>query len=211
MIKTTLYILTCLTIVGTAVAGPRLKNTEPPQTYILTIDGAAHEITAGNPHKIDISGKTHQLTLNKGQTRKFNHAGVSFEFNSALHYSYEALSPQIDHWSLDGNNAVIMVQQYRVNVSFNEILQSYQDQYKQMKAATDVSDASLNIGGKNKTGKRLLVNLGEFKTDQRIYYFSDKGNVIVIVLQDTLTDAGNNTDEFRNMRELFQKTLSVKF
>ena len=82
------------------------KGVEPDQTYMLTVNGVSHEIIAGNDYELPISGKKHHVVLTKSETRKFEYAGVTFEFNAMLHFSYEALLPAVDHWSLDGNNAV---------------------------------------------------------------------------------------------------------
>jgi len=204
-----LFIFIFLALTGNVFAESEHKGVEPAQTYILTIDGIHHEIISGTDYELQISGEKHHVALKKSKTRKFRYAGVIFEFNTMLHFSYEALSPVLDHWSLDGNNSVIMVQKYSPKIGYNEIVESFVNQYRQMNAGTELSKAKLSVGGKIKAGKKLIINLGEIKLEQQIFYFSNISSAVVLVLQDTLTDSGANTAEFIEMRNLIQKTLSV--
>lgn len=202
-------IFTILTLTSGAFAQSADKSIAPLQTYILTVDGVPHELISDRDTELQISDKKYHVVLKKNQTRRFNYAGVSFEFDTSLHFSYEALAPAVDHWSLDGNNSVIMVQKYSSKVEYSEIVESFLTQYRQMKAGTELSEATLAIGGEIKTGKRLNVSFAKIKLEQQIFYFNNNNSAVVIILQDTLTDSGAHTAEFVNLRNLVEKTLSV--
>ncbi len=192
-----------------SVVAKENSEKEPTQKFILKIDNAAHEVTINSNHKIKISGKPHQIRIELSPTRNFNKAGLSFDFESKRHFSYEELSPVVDHWSLDVNNTVIIIQNYKLKVENSEILDSFKDQYKKMKAKTKWAKTKLNYGGKSVQGERLLINMGDIKLEQQIFFFNKKGETRVLILQDAPGDGGKNTPEFVNMRKLVQKTLSV--
>lgn len=182
---------------------------EPTQKFILKIDNTSHEVSMNADHKIVVSGKPHKVRIEISPTRNFNKAGLSFNFDSKRHFSYEELSPVVDHWSLDGNNTVIIIQNYKVKVENSEILDSFKEEYRKMKAKTKSTKTKLNYDGKGVTGQRLLINMGDIKLEQQIFFFNKKGETRVMILQDAPDEDNSNTKEFVKMRALVQKTLLV--
>ena len=192
-----------------ALAEKESNAKEPVQNFILKVDGGKHYIPIDTDRKIMVSGKPHKVRIELSPTREFNKAGLHFDFDSKRHFSYEALSPVVDHWSLDGNNTVIIIQNYKLKVDNSEIIDSFKDQYKKMKAKTKWAKTKLNYDGKSIKGERLLINMGDVKLEQQMFFFNKKGETRVLILQDAPDDSGNNTREFVDMRKLVQKTLSV--
>jgi len=202
-----IFLLIYFPIAG--VSATENSGKEPVQKFILNIDNTAHEVSINANHKIDIAGKPHKVRIELSPTRNFNKAGLSFDFDSKRHFSYEALSPVVDHWSLDGNNSVIIIQNYKVKVDNSEIIESFKEQYKKMKAKTKWAKTRLKYDGKSAKGERLLINMGDVKLEQQIFFFNKKEETRVMILQDAPEDGGKNTQEFVNMRKLVQQTLSV--
>jgi len=202
-----LFLLIYFPIAG--VSADENSGKEPVQKFILNIDNTAHEVPINSNTKISITGKSHNVRIELSPIRNFNKAGLSFDFDSKRHFSYEELSPVVDHWSLDGNDAVIIVQNYKVKVENSEIIDSFSDQYKKMKAKTKWAKTKLKYGGKSIKGERLLINMGDIKLEQQIFFFNKKGETRVMILQDAPGESGKNTQEFVNMRKLVQQTLSV--
>ena len=83
------------------MAANESSEKEPIQKFILKIDDVAYEVPINSNQNIVVSGKPHKVRIELSPTRKFNKAGLSFDFDSKRHFSYEALSPVVDHWSLD--------------------------------------------------------------------------------------------------------------
>ena len=202
-----LFLLIYFPIAG--VSASENSGKEPVQKFILNIDNTAHEVPINSNTKISITGKPHNVRIELSPTRNFNKAGLSFDFDSKRHFSYEALSPVVDHWSLDGNNSVIIIQNYRVKVDNSEIIESFKEQYKKMKAKTKWAKTKLKYAGKSVKGERLLINMGDVKLEQQIFFFNKKGETRVIILQDAPNEDNSNTKEFVEMRKLVQKSLSV--
>ena len=194
---------------ATGLEAKESSEKEPTQKFILKIDNTSHEVSMNADHKIVVSGKPHKVRIEISPTRNFNKAGLSFDFDSKRHFSYEELSPVVDHWSLDGNNSVIIIQNYKVKVENSEILDSFKEEYRKMRAKTKSTKTKLNYDGKSVTGQRLLINMGDIKLEQQIFFFNKKGETRVMILQDAPDEDNSNTKEFVKMRALVQKTLLV--
>ncbi len=192
-----------------AMAAEESPEAEPVQNFILKIDNVPHAVSINSNHKIEVSGKSHKIRIELSPTREFSKAGIMFEFDSKRHFSYEALSPAVDHWTLDGNNTVIIIQNYKVDLDNSEIIDSFKDQYKKMKAKSKWAKTKLKAGGNTITGERLLLDIGEVKLEQQLFFFKRKGETRVLILQDAPDENNRNTKEFIKMRNLVQQTLSV--
>lgn len=190
-------------------AADERPEAEPVQNFILKIDNVPYAVPINSNHKIEVSGKPHNIRIELSPTRVFNKAGIMFEFDSKRHFSYEALSPAVDHWTLDGNNTVIIIQNYKVDLDNSEIIDSFKDQYKKMKAKSKWAKTKLKAGGSTITGERLLLDIGEVKLEQQLFFFKRKGETRVLILQDAPDENNRNTEEFVKMRNLVQQTLSV--
>lgn len=205
-IKIVLIIL-LVVFASSVVAFDGNKASEPPQTYKLVIDGIEHKVTTQSETTINIAGKERDVSLSRAATRKFGKAGVEFEFNSNLHFSYEQLLPGVDFWSLDGNESVIMIQSFTPKTEFKAILESFLTQYRQMKAKIKQSDISIQVQDKRKTGVKLAIKFGEIKLEQQIFYFESSTSSIAVILQDSIAEGNNNSQEFLEMRKLFERTF----
>ncbi len=202
-----LFLLVTLPV--TVLGAEESSAKEPIQKFILKIDKASHEVSMNTDHKIVVSGKPHKVRIEISPTRNFNKAGLGFDFDSKRHFSYEELSPEVDHWSLDGNNTVIIIQHYKVKVENSDIIDSFKDEYKKMKAKLKSAKTRLNYGDKRVTGQRFLINMGDIKLEQQIFFFNRKGETRVMILQDAPDEGKGNTKEFIDMRKLVEKSLIV--
>jgi len=185
------------------------KATEPEQNAILTIDGKEYPVVVGHQSQIVIGGKQRNVHLEISPLRKFDKVGISFQYVGQRHFSYEKLSEQVDHWSLDGNNTIIMVQRYAVAVTRKDILNEFQKQFKAMKADIKTSAITLSYKGGKLKGDRLNISLGNIKLTQDIFLIPDRGSSRTFILQDTLNDKGMNTVEYNQTKKLLENSLSI--
>jgi len=185
------------------------KATEPEQNAILTIDGKEYPVVVGHQSQIVIGGKQRNVHLEISPLRKFDKVGISFQYVGQRHFSYEKLSEQVDHWSLDGNNTIIMVQRYAVAVTRKDILNEFQKQFKAMKADINTSAITLSYKGGKLKGDRLNISLGNIKLTQDIFLIPDRGSSRTFILQDTLNDKGMNTVEYNQTKKLLENSLSI--
>lgn len=185
------------------------KASEPEQKAMLVIDGKSHAIAPGKKTKMKIGGQDRTVSLEMSPFRDFDKAGVRFQYVGQRHFSYEKLSAQVDHWSLDGNNTIIMVQHYSVPVTREDILSEFQKQFKAMNASIKQSGVSMKLKGGKLSGDRLDITLGNVKLSQDIYVIASDKSTRTFILQDTISDKGKNTDEYFQTRKRIEKSLSL--
>jgi len=185
------------------------KAAEPEQNAILTIDGKKYPVVVGHQAQINIGGKRREVHLEISPLKRFDKVGISFQYIGQRHFSYEKLGKQVDHWSLDGNNTIIMVQRYGVAVTREDILKEFKKQFKAMKASIRTSATTLKYKGGKLKGDRLDIALGNVKLTQDIFLIPDRGSSRTFILQDTITDNGNNTAEYQQTKKLLENSLSI--
>lgn len=181
------------------------KAAEPEQNAVLTIDGNKYPVVVGRESQIVIGGKQRNVHLEISPLKKFDKVGISFQYIGQRHFSYEKLSEQVDHWSLDG----IMVQRYAVAVTRKDILNEFQKQFRAMKADIKTSAISMNYKGGKLNGDRLDIALGNIKLTQDIFLIPDRGSSRTFILQDTLNDKGKNSAEYLQTKKLLESSLSI--
>ena len=204
-----LSIALLLTSISAANAAEPVEAEEPSQAAYLTIDGVKHKIMVGEESELVIDNKRHRLALTLDPNRRFKKAGISFSYNGQMHYSYEALSEDVDHWSIDGNNAVVMVQMYREKIDDKAILKQFESQYESMNASVKTKKTVLKFGKKKLRGYRLNIALGDIHLMQEIFVIQKDDSTTALFLQDTLGENRRNTQEFLEMKHLIGETLDI--
>lgn len=186
------------------------RGKEPVQIGYLTLDGVEHEIRVGEEARIVISGKEHLLKLRLASFRVFDKAGTTFHYPAPMFFSFDDSDPDVTVWSLDGNNAVIMVQEYREAVKLNDLVKVMAGEYALMKAQVDVSEAALKGPGGLYSGKKLRVQMGEIRLYQELYMVQVGNRSICLILQDSLDEEGKNSEEFEKVRAQVAETFAVR-
>ena len=209
MNRNMLIVLILLILPAIGMASEEGNKKEPALKFVLKIDNRSHNVSLDSDHELMISDKPHRVRIELNPVRNFEKAGISFNFDAKRHFSYEALSPLVDHWSIDGDSSVIMVQNYRVKVEKADIIESFEGQYRKMKAETVRSKIKLKYDDKDVDGVRLLINMGNLKLEQQLFFFNKPSASRVLILQDTFNEDNSNTEEFVKMRKLIQASLSI--
>ncbi len=205
------YLSVALLITGISMvnAAESLEVEEPNQAAYLTIDGVKHQIIVGEESELVIDNKRRRVALTLDPNREFNKAGIRFSYNGQMHYSYEALSEDVDHWSIDGNNAVIMVQRYKEQIDDKTILDQFKNQYEAMNASVKTKKTVFKFGKNKLRGYRLNIALGDIYLMQEIFVIPKNESTTVLFLQDTLGENRRNTQEFLEMKRFIGETLDI--
>lgn len=182
---------------------------EPDQNAIVSIDGKRFSVVAGVPSNINIGGKKRRIKVEISPFREFSKVGIKFKYLSQRHFSYDKLSKVVDHWSLDGNNTIIMVQRYRVPVKRKDIVEQFHKQFQAMKAGIKQSATKLKFKNGSLKGDRLDITLGNVRLSQEIYVITGRKETRTFILQDTIQDTGRNSKEYKDTRKVIEKTLSI--
>ena len=137
---------------------------------------------------------------------------MSFKYRRGMSYQYDNSTPEVTIWSLDGNEAVLMIHSFGADAGADvvrEVVQETAGVFKGMGGKISMGRCELRVGGTALSGERMDINLNGILLRQEYYGLRIGSHRVVLVLQDSLSDNGETTDEFRNMKSLFEKTSTV--
>lgn len=182
---------------------------QPSLKLDLVIEGKSYEATTSATVIADIHGKKIAILIKERPTKTFHYSGVLFEFQKDHVYEFQALD-NIDMWTLSGNNNKIMafLPKAESKTVMDNMIKTLIQKYG--KNNTKISKCEQEFGGTKVIGQRLLVNLAEVKLLQEVYLITNANHEIIILLQDTLQDDGNETAETSGVRKLLELTFSFK-
>jgi hypothetical protein len=127
-----------------------------------------------------------------------------------MFFSFDDSDTDVNVWSLDGNNALIMVQEYLEATNMNNLIRAMAGEFTLMKAQVEVSEAALKGMDGLYSGKKLLVQMGEHMLEQEIFMFEAGSRSVALILQDIPDEEGENSKEYEEMRALVSETLSIR-
>lgn len=177
---------------------------------ILEIDGTVHRIIIDRETKLIIGGKEHVVKISVDPLTVFSEAGVSFKYSSRASCSRESSGPNLNMWNITGDQTVIMVQEYKMVIGEAFFVKSLQDQYAGMKAEVETKDAELKTAAGVFKGKELLIHMGEIRLSQQVFTVRKGEHTVLLILQDTLDEKGEHTDEFLEMLKAVARTLKTE-
>lgn len=191
----------------------RPEAAEPPQEYSLEIDGRAHPVTLGKVLSVTIGGKAVKLRLTAKPNRRFdNAAGVTFDYPSNFAFAFDGDQPGMSHWTLDGNDCVIQLFEFKEHPTGVPVLQEMIvggliAQY----GAENVtrSTGSLALGSRKLKTAILRVSLAGVVLQQDVVSFLVGERKFVFIVQDSLTDDNKMTKETAGVRALLKKTFKA--
>lgn len=179
---------------------------EPPSRLALEIGGTTVEIDAGQRFEVVVDGKTQSARITELPTRRFDAAGIRFDY--PRHFGWESDPP--DMWTLDGNNAVVIVTR---------------GERGDASTAKDLLDGMLeSLGGKRGAAYREVIldtRQGRIKGLEAIIevtgfdirneaYVLERGEVFaLLLLQDSSAGDARDGVEFKDLRK--RLALSLEF
>ena len=206
MFRRTLPLILLVASVQPAFAKTDPEAVEPPVVYSLQVGDKVVRLKEGEPAELTGTFTNPKLTLTADDFRVFPYAGISFRYPSHFAFEADLEDKNLRRWSLDGNNCVIMVQRYGVEVAMHDLTDALVKQYGENN--TVQSDVSLTLAGKKLLGKRITAKLAGSTIVQDVFPIpSAKGSTLLLLLQDTPNDDGTPSDE----RQLLEKRLVESF
>ena len=207
------------TLVGAAAMGSQQIWTvqadqgdavEPPMLLELEIDGERAEIELGVPKSVTVNGESVRVTLLAKKYRVFDRAGISFSYSRC--YSFDAeIEDELRIWMLDGKDTVIHVQSYRDLIDPDDVVQTVLEGIKAELDQSSVKnvECSAEFGSETKSGTRCVFSIGSIRIEFSAYGFKVDDDVVVILLQDTLDDDGQNTPEAIEALSYFKNSFEL--
>jgi len=164
----------------------------------------------GRKSQLNIGDKPDSVKIRLDPYRVFNKAGIKFKFLSRMYFSLDDSDPIVNTWSIDGDNSLILIQEFKMPIDEKTVIDALKDEYIQMKATVDVKGVQLK--GKNDVldGKRIKMKIGNVSLSQDVYVVKMGMRTTAIILQDTFEDDGNNTSEYAKMVKIFTESFEIQ-
>ncbi len=201
-----LLVLSCL--MGFASDGQQ----EPPMIYTLHIDGKTMPLTLGKP--ITLPGKYDQpeVRIDASPTRTFPYGGLSFLYPAHFGWEADINDPDLQSWTLSGNNFTIMYFVFREVTTLEEFTQMLVGKFG--KENTQVSETQRTWGTQNLKGSRLEVSLMDAGINMEVFAIPAQSGTRLIAFQDTPPDKHGISSEGKTALQLladsFQDTAASR-
>jgi len=201
---------TGLMVYANAKPAPRDPATPPPMLLELTIDGQTHDVPLGTPSTLTIHGRQVAVSIAAKPYRELAAAGVELHYPQHMAYEYDE-GEGVTTYTMDGNDAVLMLQHYQGKITPAEALAFYVDGVSGMfgQANTHIGDTALQLAGKQVQGKRLRIMVAGNVFVQDVFAIAGPAGTLGIVVQDTPDDDGKTTAETRAMTDMLEKSFRV--
>jgi tetratricopeptide (TPR) repeat protein len=185
------------------------KYAEPALEITLETGDGAYDVELDKPFEIGQASRKQKLLLSAKPDRLFRYGGVEFRYPRDFGFEADAEDPSITIWTLDGNDAVIILNLFPGRKDADEVLRQFIEQVSERYGRPNIraSDVSIRLDGADIAGRRLDVTLAAGQFRQEFYVFSGENDVYVLGLQDGLEDDGSPSQEFLKTTDLLKRTF----
>lgn len=197
--------------IGAAIAvpitSPSDESVEPGARYALTIDGTTVAVRDDRPFEITLGERTLTGTLEPLPTKELVVGGVRFEYPRAMSFEYET-GFGADIWTLDGNDATVMVFRFSVGLGLEEMLDDQIEAFSDF-GEVETSDATVRLGEREVAGAQITVASDMIGALAMELYPLDEGEEsrLWIMLQDVRDAPDAASDEFVEVRDMVARTF----
>ena len=159
-------VTTLLTIFCSVLLASPPKDTdrsqEPPLKITVTIDGKP--IESELDQELVVKGKFNdpKIRVQAAKTRRFNYAGVTFDYPSYFTWESEKEAGIYHSWTMSGNDCVIILMEFDAEISTREIIDGMADATSLYGKPTPVSRTLKNT---ELHGEKIVMRLGAADSD----------------------------------------------
>jgi len=188
----------------------KLADAEPPLCLSLHVDGTDHDLEDGREARLAIAGKDVRVRVVVKPTRRFDAAGVQFDFPRDMAFASSA-EAGLETWTLDGDDCVIHVYRQagaadagrfaermlaQINAALNE-------------SAPKATPHRLDLGGTLHAGTRQHLTLagGSVQIELTAVGLDVEDGAVVVLVQETLGEGGSASAEGKRLRQLLARTF----
>ena len=186
---------------------------EPPLGLVLVLGEDRYELEVDETIEVTVGDRKLPATIRSKPTRRFDFEGLAFDYPSHLAYSVDTSTPGILSWSLDGADCIVMVQRYPDISDPEDLLELFvETMVDQFGSAVDSEEEiELELLGEATEGVALTIEFAGTFLLQEIFAFRAGDASWVLVVQDSLDDEGENTEEMLEVREVVAESMQESF
>ncbi len=184
---------------GIAHAG----DAEPPARLQVKIGDARAVVETGKVAEVVVDGKPLKVLIEELPTRRFDAAGLRFDYPRNFSWEHDD-----ETWTLDGSNAVVIITRGLLggDAMAADVLDGIEDEIgaktrgKREKVVLETSKGRIE-------GVAATVRVASTAIRNEAYVVGPGVRPVILLLQDTLDDAGRLSTEFTDMRRRLAATL----
>jgi hypothetical protein len=180
---------------------------EPPTQLRVELDGRQYVTTAGASLEVDIGGTKKKLRIDELPWRHF--AQGSLQFDYPRHFPWESDPSPPRSWTLDGNDAVIMVfEQPRGHArTADDVAAGFEKSLGSGAPAERASAVLRTERAGTLTGVTSKVRVAANTISHEVFALGKDDHAWLLVLQDALDERGDHSSEYIEMRQRLAATL----
>ena len=184
------------------------ESIEPRDQYVLIIDSKEFPIELNRAKKLSISISDPEVLLKVNQYKTFNYGGVFCKY--PRHYTFEANlgNPKLKIWTLSGNDAKIIIQNYSVSLDHKYLADLLAKNYG--KKNCKVENCKLTFTDKTLQGTKVLATIAGNIISQQVFSLPTKEGTTMLILQDSPSDDGGPSKEGIELNKLLNKYFKLK-
>lgn len=184
---------------------------EPPLEFQLQVGTQSVPVALDEEFTVTLGGEVVRMTLTVAPDRLFDNTdGVRFRYPKNMAFAYDGSAPDVKIWTMDGGDCVLMLFRFEdPGMEVDEVSVTVLEQLVSTfgRGNTEVSKRKLVLGGRTLECSRLVARIVGESIVQELVAFAHGKDVCVLSMQDSPTDSGESTKEYREILALLARTF----
>ena len=184
--------------------------TEPPLEFEVRIGDEKVSLVEGASSSVTGLFDKARVSVSVAPYRKFDKSGVFFAYPRHFVFEADLSSSEFKSWTVEGSNVVLTLFVVDGEYSASEYVEEMLDQFGDDAELTN-DRAAMKLGSRTFKGQIVNLNLGGQELIQAAYEVPLRGNrMALLVLQDSLTDTGEQSREWSSTLKLLSKSFALR-
>lgn len=180
-------------------------SVEPPTMLEVTVGGSTRKVAEGE--SFDVNGTA--VVARLSDTRTLNTGTFSFDYPHHFAFEYDGATEGMRHWTLDGNNVVLMVFEVDGQGEVKDFEEGMIEQFGRKNCKP--SNTSLKLGGKAYSGRRLDIEMAGAKLSLDMVKLEGTGDGSrFLFVQDTKNDDGTASAERTATLKVIDRSVAYR-
>jgi hypothetical protein len=180
---------------ASTAAGPD-ESLEPPLEFVVNVGDKSISIGEGKTGQLEGSFTNPKVTVTPQPYRTFPYQGIRFRYPRSFAFEADFSEPDARNWTLSGNDLKIMFFVLNAPLTPEGFANNMLDQFGRENGKITNASAKITLGKETLTGTTAQITVVTHTMVLEAYSIpSRKGGTKLLVLQDSLDDAGNRSKE----------------
>lgn len=184
------------------------EELEPRDSFWLEIDDKKIELSIDNPVEFTAGKNKIKATLRVAPLKEFSICGINLKYPRYFTFEADAKAKDVKMWNLSGAQTILMIQLYDAEMKHEVMAELLQERFG--KDNTKVAGCEMSFWGSPKKGTKVITTIGDSSISQEIYSFFNGKQTVMLIIQDSLDEGPDGSEECRNFRKTLQETFKIE-